>query len=400
MKSPIPYGKQQITAEDINEVTRVLQSDFLTQGPEIPAFEAAFAAYIGAPYAVAVANGTAALHLAVLALGLKPGQKVICPPISFAASANCIRYAGGEVVFADIMPWQPCLDAKAVEACLQNAKPGEFAGIVAVSFAGYPIDLEPLRKIADAHGLWILEDSCHAPGAYRKSKDGTLHRSGDCSLADAAIFSFHPVKHIACGEGGMVTVKNEALHTKVSLLRTHGITRDISKFKNPVALAAGTSDASEYPGWYMEMQELGYNFRLSDILAALGKSQLSRAEAGFAERHRIANRYYEAFAEHPSICLYPPDEVAVHAYHLFVIAAERRLELYQHLKKEQIFAQVHYVPIHLMPYYAEQGWKAGDFPVAEAYYRSCLSLPMYPSLTVQEQDRVIQAVLEFYSQPV
>jgi UDP-4-amino-4,6-dideoxy-N-acetyl-beta-L-altrosamine transaminase len=378
---PIPYGKQHITDSDIEAVVETLRSDFLTQGPKIAEFEEKFARYIGSTYAVAVANGTAALHLCALALGVKAGQKVITSPITFAASANCIRYCGAEVVFSDIDPKSALLNLDTVEALLKTHPAGTFAGIVPVDFAGYPIDLKKVRRIADKYNLWILEDSCHSPGGYFKENQ-TVHACGDGSLADLAIFSFHPVKHVATGEGGMITTNRRDLYEKLLILRTHGITR------NPELLE------ENHGGWYYEMQQLGYNYRLPDILAALGISQLARAENNLRRRRELAKRYDTAF-QGTSIKSIAPDDNFCHAYHLYVIQTDNRLELYNYLKTKNIIPQVHYIPVHLMPYYKKLGWKKGDMPYAEKYYEKCLSLPMYPSLTDDEQNYVINEILNF-----
>ncbi|MEX2601270.1 MAG: UDP-4-amino-4,6-dideoxy-N-acetyl-beta-L-altrosamine transaminase [Balneolaceae bacterium] len=402
----IPYGRQHITEEDIKAVADVLRSDYLTQGPVIPEFETAFAAYVGSKYAVAVANGTGALHLSVLALGLEPGQKVITTPITFAASGNCVRYCGGEVVFSDIDPDTGLLDPDGVEKLLKRHPEGAFAGVIPVDFAGRAVDLEPFRKLADDYGLWILEDACHAPGGYFVDNHGANQKCGNGTYTDLAIFSFHPVKHIAAGEGGMITTDSEALYEKLLLLRTHGITRESDRFQNPVSMADGSAfdrnnpetgenSETEYPGWYMEMQDLGYNYRLTDFQAALGLSQLSRAEEGISRRREIAAVYEEAF-EGKEYIRRQTGVVDGHAYHLYVIEVENRLGLYNHLREKGILAQIHYIPLHLMPYYRQFGWKEGDMPQAEAYYSGCISLPMFPALTEEEQEFVIESVEEFY----
>jgi UDP-4-amino-4,6-dideoxy-N-acetyl-beta-L-altrosamine transaminase len=377
----IPYGRQNITEEDINAVIEVLHSDFLTQGPKIEEFEKKFASYIGSKYAVAVANGTAALHLCTLALNVSSKSKVITTPITFAASANCIRYCGGEVVFSDINEHDFTLDLDKVEELLKK-NPQGYEGIIPVDLAGLPVDMERLRSIADKYNLWIIEDACHAPGAYFTDSKGRKQNSGNCQYSDLAIFSFHPVKHIATGEGGMITTNSKELYEKLLLLRTHGITKDPGKME------------SNHGGWYMEMQELGYNYRLSDMQAALGVSQLSRAEEGLKRRKVIAARYDAAF-KNSSLEIPKFKEGLGHAYHLYIIKTSKRKELYDYLKTQQIFAQVHYIPVHTMPYYKSLGWKSGDMPLAEAYYEQCLSIPMYPTLTDQEQDFVIQKIVDF-----
>ena len=392
----IPYGRQNITEADLKAVSQALHSDYLTQGPTIALFENNFANYVGSKYAVAVSNGTAALHLCAMALNVKPGQKVITTPITFAASANCVRYCGGEVVFADIDPETYLLDINAVQELLENSPKGTYAGIIPVDFAGRAVNLEAFRALADEYDLWIIEDSCHAPGgSFRKNDDGdSLCGSGE--FADLAIFSFHPVKHIACGEGGMITTNDEDLYQRLLSLRTHGIIKNDESYSNSAAFASGVEGQSDYPGWYMEMQELGYNYRLTDIQASLGISQLQRAEAGIDRRRAIAARYNEAFGG-KSFVKGQSGVVDGHAYHLYVIEVDDRLGLYNHLREQKIFAQIHYIPCHLMPYYRGQGWKEGDLKHAEEYYRNCISLPMFPTLSDEEQNLVIQSIFNFYN---
>ncbi len=395
----IPYGKQNITEEDIQAVAKALKGDFLTQGPTILEFEKAFANYIGCNYAVAVSNGTAALHLSALALGVQEGDKVITTPITFAASANCIRYCGGEVVFSDIDSETYLLDINKVEALLKASPKGTYKGIVPVDFAGRAVNLEAFRKLADEYGLWILEDSCHSPGGYFVDSKGINQNCGNGNYADLAIFSFHPVKHIATGEGGMITTNDEKLYKKLLELRTHGITRDFTSFKNSVEFAVGqkVAENTSYPGWYMEMQHLGYNYRFTDFQAALGISQLSRADEGIERRREIAKKYNESFVNQ-SFIKGQSGFVEGHAYHLYIIEVENRIGLYNYLREHNIFAQIHYIPCHLMPYYKELGWKENDMPNAENYYKQCISLPMYPTLTVDEQEFVIEIVNKFYTE--
>lgn len=395
---PIPYGRQHITEEDLQAVNETLLSDYLTQGPKIAEFENAFAQYIGCRYAVAVANGTAALHLSALALDVNEGQKIITPPITFAASSNCIKYCGGEVVFADIDPATYLLDINKVKALLEASPKGTYSGIVVVDFAGRAVDLEAFKKLAEAYGLWVLEDSCHAPGGYFIDSKGNKQHCGNGNFADLAIFSFHPVKHIACGEGGMITTNNEKLYKKLLQLRTHGITKEQGTFTNDINFAAGQPTSAEtYPGWYMEMQTLGYNYRITDFQAALGLSQLKRADDGLARRREIAANYAKAFAGKKYI-KGQSGAVEGHGYHLYIIETADRLGLYNYLREHKIYAQVHYIPTHLMPYYKQFGWKEGDMPQSENYYKHCLSLPMYPTLSNEEQGYVIECIENFYAQ--
>lgn len=402
----IPYGKQSITASDVDAVVDVLKSDYLTQGPKVKEFEEAFATYVGARYAVAVANGTAALHLNALALGVKPGDQVITAPITFAASANCVRYCGGDVVFADIDPETYLLDINEVRRLLESDKEKKIKGIIPVDFAGRSVDMEAFRGLADEFNCWIIEDACHAPGAFFINSAREQVKAGSGKYADLAIFSFHPVKHIASGEGGMITTNDERLYNQLLELRTHGITRDQEKFENSPAIAVGITSYFEntYPAWYMEMQSLGYNYRMPDINCALGLSQLKRAEEGLSRRHEIASFYYQELQ-----CIsqltdrnfesknYPLQHTNPNAHHLYVIEVEDRLGLYNYLRAHQVYAQIHYVPTHLMPYYQGLGYKKGDFPNAEAYYSKCISLPMYPTLTEEEQKLVVGLIKSYYA---
>lgn len=378
----IPYGRQHITDEDILAVTETLKSDFLTQGPKIEELENAFANYVGAKYAVAISNGTAALHLCAMALEVQKGQKVITTPITFAASANCVRYCGGDVAFADIDPNTYTLNIDKVREILEASPKGTYSGIIPVDFTGYPVNLEAFRKLADEYGLWIIEDACHAPGGYFIDSKGDKNLCGNGKYAELAIFSFHPVKHIAAGEGGMITTNDKALYEKLKLYRTHGIT------KNPDELE------ENHGGWYYEMKELGYNYRLTDFQAALAISQLKRADEGIDKRIGIAAKYDAAFKD-LGIVKQKRDTKAQNAFHLYVIEVEDRKGLYDYLRSKGIFAQVHYVPVHTMPYYKSLGNNKGDFPLAESYYDKCLSLPMYPTLTDDEQEFVINTVKEF-----
>jgi len=381
----IPYGRQNITDEDIQAVVETLKSDWLTQGPSVKKFEKGFSEYIGSKFAVAVSNGTAALHLSVLALNIKPGDKVITTPNTFVASANCVKYCGGEVVFSDIDPSTYLLDLEKVRKLLEKSPKGTYKGIIPVDFAGRANDLEKFRNLADEYGLWILEDSCHSPGGYFIDSNGEKQNCGNGNYADLAIFSFHPVKHIACGEGGMITTNDEALYRKLLVLRTHGIQQDPKLvLKNEGC-------------WYYEMQELGYNYRLTDMQAALGSSQLKRADKGIIRRKEIANQYYKAFKDSDFI-KGQSGIIEGHAYHLYVIEVENRKELIDYLRKLNIWAQVHYIPAHLMPYYKDLGSKKGDFPNCEKYYNHCLSLPMFPTLRDEEQEYVIDKINTFYNE--
>lgn len=395
----IPYGRQHITQEDIDAVIEALKSDYLTQGPKIEEFEKSFAEYVDAKYAVAVANGTAALHLSVLALGVGNGQKVITTPITFAASANCVRYCGGDVVFGDIDPETYLLDFNYVKSLIEAAPKGTYQGIIPVDFAGRAVNLEQFKKLADEYDMWIIEDACHAPGGYFIDSKGNKQLCGNGKFSDLAIFSFHPVKHIASGEGGMITTNNEELYKSLLRLRTHGIVKDDDLFINNKEFASGSdsiNDQENYPAWYMEMQDLGYNYRITDFQSALGLSQLKRANEGIAKRREIAAVYYNAFKDKG----YVKGQSGIiegHAYHLYVLEVHNRFGLYNYLRENKVYAQIHYIPCHLMPYYRGLGWKEGHRPVSEQYYKDCISLPMFPTLKRHEQEYIIKVIDEYYN---
>ena len=380
---PISYGHQYISDEDINAVVNVLKGDYLTCGPAIPEFEKAFAEYVHAKYAVAVSNATCALHLAANALGVKPGDNVICTPLTFASSANCIRFCGGNVKFVDIDPKTYLLDINKLRETLEASPKGTYKGMMLVDFAGYPFKMDEYRKLADKYGMWIIEDACHAPGAYYTDANGKKQFTGNCTYADVAVFSFHPVKHITTGEGGMVVTNREDIFKFASLFRTHGITHE-------------TSEMEKVDGpWYYEMLELGWNYRITDFQAALGTSQLKRARHNVELRRELVKRYNEAFKDISSIKTPYEAEDVYHAYHLYIIQFDDRKGLYTFLRENKILAQVLYYPLNLMPYYKQFGNKKGDLPVVEDYYAHCLALPMFPTLTYEQQDYIIEKVKEF-----
>ncbi|MCL5127248.1 UDP-4-amino-4,6-dideoxy-N-acetyl-beta-L-altrosamine transaminase [Algibacter sp. L4_22] len=375
----IPYGRQHIDQDDIDTVVSTLKADFLTQGPKVKEFEDKFAEYVGAKYAVAVNNATSGLHLAVLALGLKEGERVITTPITFAASANCVRYAGGEVWFADIDPDSYVLSFESTKTLIESKPKGFFKGIIPVDFAGLPVNLEAFRDLANKHDLWIIEDACHAPGGYFTDSKGVKQMCGNGNYADIGIFSFHPVKHIACGEGGMVTTNSEELYKKLASLRTHGITKE--------------NMAENHGGWFYEMQELGYNYRLTDIQSALGITQLAKNKVGVERRNEIATNYKKAFKG--KIKCQSLSKGDLNAHHLFVIEVEDRKGLYDFLRTYKIYAQIHYIPVHTLPYYKQIGYGSAGLNNSENYYSKCISLPMYPSLTNEEQNFVMEKVLNY-----
>ncbi|MDZ4795440.1 MAG: DegT/DnrJ/EryC1/StrS family aminotransferase, partial [Bacteroidota bacterium] len=289
-----------------------------------------------------------------------------------------------------------------VRTLLEAAPRGTYQGLIPVDFAGRAVNMEVFRQLAKEYGLWIIEDACHAPGGYFTDSSGRRQNCGNGEYADLAIFSFHPVKHIATGEGGMITTNNPILYQKLLKLRTHGITRNADEFSNSLLFASGDTEIvnslepSQWPGWYMEMQDLGFNYRLTDFQAALGISQLKRAEEGIKRRKEIALKYKKAFESKPWL-LGQSGEIEGHAYHLYILEVENRLALYNYLRVNHIYAQIHYIPCHLMPYYRQFGWKEGDMPHSERYYANCISLPMYTTLTVQEQEYVIETIKKFYA---
>ena len=375
----IPYGRQNIEQDDIDAVVKTLSADFLTQGPKVQEFEEKFAAYVGAKYAVAVNNATSGLHLAINSLGLKQGERVITTPITFAASANCVRYAGGEVWFADIDSDTYLLSLEKTRALIESKPKGFFKGIIPVDFAGLPVNLEAFKELANEHNLWIIEDACHAPGGYFTDSKGAKQKCGNGNYADIGVFSFHPVKHIACGEGGMVATNSEELYKKLTLLRSHGITKN--------------NMSENHGAWFYEMQELGFNYRLTDIQSALGITQLAKNNTGVKRRNEIAKIYKEAFKN--KVKYQSLNEGDYNAHHLFVIEVEDRKGLYDFLRNNNIFAQIHYIPVHTLPYYQKIGYEKADLSNSENYYSKCISVPMYPSLTNEEQEFVIEKVLNY-----
>ncbi len=375
MDSPLSYGRQQISEEDIQEIVRVLRSDYLSGGPEIDLFEQAFADYIGAPYAMAVANGTAALHLCAMALNVQPDQTWITSPLTFAATAHCIRLCGARVEFVDIDPQTGLIDLDLLEQKLKQAPAGTYHGVLPVDYAGYPVDMVRVRGLANEFGLRIIEDACHAPGGQ-----GNGFRCGDGRYADLAIFSFHPVKHLTTGEGGMITTADADLARRIRSLRTHGIERDKARLP---------ADAG---GWYYEIRELGLNYRLSAFQAALGRSQLTRARENLNRRRNIAD-YYQRHLQGSGFQLPPP--VQGHAWHLYVIQHPRRQQLYQFLRDRHIYPQVHYVPLHHHPYYRDAAEASGPLAMTDQFYNRCLSIPMYPDLSGTDLSR-ITATLEAF----
>ena len=370
----IPYGRQSIDENDIQSVVEVLKSDFLTTGPAIADFEKKVADYTGAKYAVAISNGTAALHAACFAAGIGEGDEVITTPVTFAASSNCVLYMGGTPVFADI-------DMKTYNICPEDIEKkitAKTKAIIPVHFTGQPCDMDKINEIAKRHKLTVIEDAAHALGAvYKGIKIG--------SISDMTTFSFHPVKHITTGEGGMIVTNNEKLYERLKLFRSHGITREeklLLKNEGP---------------WYYEQQALGYNYRITDIQCALGCSQMNKLDMFLKKRRDIAERYNKAFAGNKNIVAPYQDESGINAYHLYVIwvKPEIRKELFIRLREAGIGVNVHYIPVYMHPYYRENGYENVTCPNAERYYGGAVSIPIYPALTKEEQRYVIDKVNEF-----
>lgn len=384
---PLPYGRQTIEQDDIDAVVRCLRSDFLTQGPEVRRFEEALCEVTGARYAVAVANGTAALHIACLAAGVGPGDSGITSSITFVASANGIRYAGGRARFCDVDPNTGLLSIASLEQRVAEEKPKV---IIPVDLTGAVADLPAVRAIADRAGARVIEDAAHSLGASYEHEGKTL-RAGGCAHADMAILSFHPVKHVTTGEGGAVTTNDETLYKQLLDLRTHGITKDPQRLER-----------ADGP-WYYEQHALGLNYRITDMQCALGTSQLAKLERFVMRRRAIAARYDAAFAGDARVAPLTIAPGVRSSYHLYVIRlaerpgeglasiAERRKRLYFALAEQQIFTQVHYIPVHSQPDFLANGMGGEDLPGADAYYASCLSLPMFPAMTDADVARVVQA---------
>lgn len=367
----IPYGRQWIEEEDIQAVVNVLCSDFLTTGPEVPAFEKEFAEYVGVRYAVAVSNGTAALHVACMAAGLKKGDEVITTPVTFAASANCALYCGAVPVFADI-------DAETYNISpdrIREKITDRTKAVLPVHYTGQPCDMDEIHKLAEEYGLTVIEDAAHGLGAeYRGKKVG--------GLSALTTFSFHPVKHITTGEGGMVTTNDKELYEKLLLYRSHGITREETLL---------TADEG---AWYYEQLALGYNYRMTDIQAALGRTQLKKLDGFLEKRRKIAARYDKAFAGTGLVCPHQMEGVQS-SWHLYVIQVppSERKRIFGRLREKGIGVNVHYIPVYHHPYYRENGYAKTVCENSEKLYAGLISLPIFPGLTEEEQEYVIQNVL-------
>ena len=386
----IPYGKHHIDEEDIQAVVDVLRSGVLTQGPAVEAFEQAIAEYVGAKYAVAVSSGTAALHLAALAAGVVPDTAVITSPITFVASANAGLYAGGHVVFADIDPDTVNISPDSLKAALE--KNPDTRVVIPVHFAGLPCDMPTISSIADEAGVAVIEDAAHALGAHYS--DG--QRVGSCAYSLMTIFSFHPVKALAAGEGGMITTNDEATYRKLLRLRSHGINKLDDAYQLPeLAETNGVRDP-----WYYEMQDLGFHYRITDIQCGLALSQFKKLGKFIAHRRDLVKRYDEAFAGMRNC---RPAQIMGRdrsAHHLYVLRIDfdsvglSRGELMHELKFQRIGSQVHYIPVPAHPYYRSFGFKPEDYPNAQKYYQEALSIPLFYDLTNEQQEKVIIAIRE------
>ena len=393
----IPYGRQSIDDADIEAVVKVLKSDYLTTGPAVEAFEKKVADYVGAKYAVAVSNGTAALHVACLAAGIGEGDEVITTPITFAASANCVLYCGGTPVFADIDPDTYNISPEELESKITP----QTKAIIPVHYTGQPCDMDAILEIARKHDLLVIEDGAHALGAsYKGKKIG--------SIADMTCFSFHPVKPVTTGEGGMIVTDNEELYRKLVLYRSHGITRDkdmmqqyeeqLQQSSDPALQEAADmlrGDVIDPGGWYYQQLELGYNYRITDISCALGASQMDKLDRFLERRRQIAKKYDEAFADIPQIKTPWQQEGCQSGWHLYMIQTmERsRREVFDGLRQAGIGVNVHYIPVYRHPYYQRNGYAGVHCLNAEAFYERAISLPIFPGLTGQ-QDYVIEHVIK------
>lgn len=394
----IPYGRQSIDDADIEAVVKVLKSDYLTTGPAVAAFEKKVADYVGAKYAVAVSNGTAALHVACLAAGIGEGDEVITTPITFAASANCVLYCGGTPVFADIDPDTYNISPEELEKKITSRT----KAIIPVHYTGQPCDMDAILEIAHKHDLLVIEDGAHALGAsYKGKKIG--------SIADMTCFSFHPVKPVTTGEGGMIVTDNEELYRKLVLYRSHGITRDkdmmqqyeeqLHQSSDPALQEAADmlrGDVIDPGGWYYQQLELGYNYRITDISCALGASQMDKLDRFLERRRQIAKKYDEAFADIPQIKTPWQQEGCQSGWHLYMIQTmERsRREVFDGLRQAGIGVNVHYIPVYRHPYYQRNGYAGVHCLNAEAFYERAISLPIFPGLTGQQQDYVIEHVIK------
>ena len=375
----IPYGRQDITEDDVEAVVSTLRSDFLTQGPVVPRFEKVVSDHVGATHAIAVNSATSALHIACLALGLGPGDWLWTSPITFVASANCALYCGASVDFVDIDPDTYNLSIEDLERRLEAAeREGRLPKIVVpVHLCGQSCDMSAIADLAKRYQFRVIEDASHAIGG--KYRNGLV---GNCRYSDITIFSFHPVKIVTTAEGGMALTNDEALAAKMALLRSHGITRDPSQM-----------DQDPEGAWYYQQIDLGFNYRMTEMQAALGVSQMDRIETYVARRHAIARRYDALLQDMPVVRPMQTAD-AYSAYHLYPVRVPRadRLRVFERLREAGIGVNVHYIPVHLQPYYRAMGFEPGDYPEAERYYAEAISLPLYPTMSEAQQDQVVAAL--------
>lgn len=383
-QKPLPYGRQTIDESDIAAVVEVLRSDFLTQGPLVARFEESLASFCDAKYAVAVSSGTSALHIAALAAGVKAGDTGITSPVTFVASANCIAYCGGAPKLVDINAETANIDVNLLEEACRKYKPKV---IIPIDFTGQPADLPQIYEIAQRHGALVIEDAAHSLGASY-THAGKQYKAASCAHADMAILSFHPVKHITTGEGGAVLTNDENLYQKLLELRTHGITKDPQKMKR-----------ADSGAWYYEQQSLGFNYRITDFQCALGLSQMQRLDEFVARRRQLVELYKEAFKDLSDVRLLTEKEGKHSSYHLLVALIKgdekRRRKVFDYLLSQNIRPQVHYIPVHLQPFYQENfNFRDGDFPNAETYYNSCISLPLFPAMNDSDVERVALTLKE------
>ena len=382
----IPYGKQDISEDDIRAVVETLKSDFLTQGPKIIEFEEAFAQYCGAKYAVAVSSCTAALHLSCLALGLKAGGRLWTVPNTFVATANAGLYCGADIDFVDIDPDTYLMCPDKLEQKLQQAdKESKLPDIVApVHFAGHSCEMNKIKELSEKYGFKIIEDAAHCIGASYKD-----NKVGACEYSDLACFSLHPVKIITSAEGGIITTNDEALYQNLLMNRTHGITKDPALMRRKDA-----------PPWHFEQQELGYHYRITDIQCALALSQMDRLDDYIAKRRELVQRYYDKLSDLPIIL---PPKSDGSSWHLFVIQIDpektslSKEEIFNQLREKEIGVNVHYIPVHTHPYYQKLGFKPDDYPVSENYYEHAITLPLFPLLTDEEQDYICNTLKDILS---
>lgn len=407
MDNVIPYGRQSIDDDDIQAVVDVLRGDWLTGGPAVTKFEDVVREYIGVKHAIAVSNGTAALHLCCMALDIHPGDVGVTSPLTFLASANCIAYCGGRPDFVDIDPKSYCLDPEKLEEyILENGVPKV---VIPVDFAGVPADLPRIHELSKLYGFAVVEDAAHSIGSTYVD-NGAVIRCGACVHSDLAIFSFHPVKTVTAGEGGMVLTNDDVLAQRIRMLASHGMERNPSIFepwaihnKNGTLLdaVAAAETAAEKAPWLYQQQELGYNYRITDIQCALGTSQFRKLDETIKRRREIVDQYQQVFGMNDALVCPPCPDGGNPAYHLYVLRFNEvldhvRIDACSELRAEGIFAQVHYIPVYLQPWYQRNfGYARGKCPNAESVYANCLSIPLYPSMTSREVEKVIHIVNRF-----